>query len=333
LRAKTIPIALTFLFVSAAVGQSLDRVLHFTQADTPQGWQEIATAIRGTTDIQLSVDSASRTMALSGTAGQVAVAEWLFHKLDQPADRPPDGTHEYAVPDGGNDVVRVFFLAHPRTPQGLLEIGTATRGIADIGRVFFYTASSAIVLRATAGDIALAGWLVEQLDKPDAEPPPGQHEYVIPGSKENVVRVFYPAHTRTAQSLQEMVTTIRSVADINRLFVSTGPESVTVRGTADRVALAEWLFHELDQPAGGPLRATHEYAVPRGGSDIVRVYFLAHTGTPQGLQEMLSQIRSTTEIQRVFICSAPKAVAIRGTAAQLAQAERLIEDRDQPAAR
>jgi hypothetical protein len=330
MRAKAIPLALALLLASVAVGQSLDRVLHFTQADTPQGWQEIATAIRGTTEIQLSVDSASRTMALSGTAGQVSLAEWLFNELDRPAGGQPDATHEYAVPGTGNEVVRVFFLAHPRTPQGLLEIGTATRGIADIGRVFFYTASRALVLRAPARDIALAAWLVEQLDKPDAEPPPGPHEYLMPFSKENVVRVFYPAHTQTAQSLQEMVTTMRSMADINRLFVCNTPGSVTLRGTADRVALAEWLFHQLDQPAGGTPQATNEYAVSRGGNDVVRVFFLTHAGTPQGVKEMLSLIRSKTEVQRVFMCTAPRAVTIRGTAGQLAQAERLIEERDKP---
>jgi len=93
------------------------------------------------------------------------------------------------------------------------------------------------------------------------------------------------------------------------------------------MALAEWLIQQLDQPANRQEQAKHEYALP-GGDDIVRVFFLTHTGTPQELQEVAVQVRTTTQVRRLFTYNAPRAMALRGTADQIAMAERLIKERN-----
>ena len=91
MRTKAIGAVIAAVLASVGSGQSpteqsLDRVFYFTQAASPQSMQEIVNIIRAMTDIQqASRDNAQRTLALRGTADQIALAEWLFNKLDQPA--------------------------------------------------------------------------------------------------------------------------------------------------------------------------------------------------------------------------------------------------------
>ena len=66
--------------------------------------------------------------------------------------------------------------------------------------------------------------------------------------EEQVMKVFYLTNTTTPQELQEIVTAVRSVADIQRLFVYNAQNAIIARGEADRVALAEKIIHDLDKP-------------------------------------------------------------------------------------
>jgi hypothetical protein len=135
------------------------------------------------------------------------------------------------------------------------------------------------------------------------------------------------------QGYQEIATVLRTVAGIRDFHVNIAKGTLDVHGTADQVALAGWLFNELDKPAIGRLdaqqnqeSATHEFRVPGSGDDIVRVFYLMHIKTAQGLQEMVTSIRKSTGIQRIFPCGGPRAVALRGTADQIVAADRLINE-------
>ncbi len=82
------------------------------------------------------------------------------------ADKPEAAPHEYKLPGGGDDTVRVFYLKHADTPEQLQEIVTLVRSIADVRRMFTYNALRAFAARGTADQLALVSWLVEQLDQP-----------------------------------------------------------------------------------------------------------------------------------------------------------------------
>ena len=80
---------------------------------------------------------------------------------------------------------------------------------------------------------------------------------------------------------------------------------------------------------------------PPGDSGKSAYHFASITGSavrvvaikpPQSLAETVNLIRSTG-IQRVATCSGAGVVAFRGTDSQVAQAERLIQERDIAAAR
>lgn len=66
--------------------------------------------------------------------------------------------------------------------------------------------------------------------------------------EEQVMKVFYLHNVTTPQELQEIVTAVRSVADIQRLFVYNAQNAIIARGEADKIALAEKIIHDLDKP-------------------------------------------------------------------------------------
>ena len=103
-----------------------------------------------------------------------------------------------------------------------------------------------------------------------------------------------------------------------------------MRGTAAEMALGEWLVKQLDQPASAPPRTPdpHEYRPSGSVDDVVRVFFLSHADTPQRLQQIATEVRTTTAVKRLFTYNGPHAMTLRGTAAQIAWADRLITERD-----
>ncbi|MGH9720246.1 MAG: hypothetical protein ACRD8O_08540 [Bryobacteraceae bacterium] len=69
-----------------------------------------------------------------------------------------------------------------------------------------------------------------------------------------------------------------------------------------------------------------EHRLTGVGDDVVRVFYLTRAETPQRLQEIAVQLRSMTEVRRLFTYNAHRAVALRGTADQIARADRLIKE-------
>jgi general secretion pathway protein D len=65
-----------------------------------------------------------------------------------------------------------------------------------------------------------------------------------------VVKVFYLSNVMTAQEMQEIVTTLRTVAEIQKIFTYQAQNALIVRAEADKVALAEKIVADLDKPRG-----------------------------------------------------------------------------------
>jgi hypothetical protein len=113
MRNKIAGFAIIALFASWASGQPqaeprLERTLPITHSETAQGLEEVATNLRamtgissatGMTESDVTIDYARKTITLRGTAGQIALGEWLVNALDTPDQNR--GTREYRLPEFG----------------------------------------------------------------------------------------------------------------------------------------------------------------------------------------------------------------------------------------
>jgi hypothetical protein len=294
---------------------------------------EITTAIRSIADIrQLSMDASQRTIEMRGTPDQAGAAEWLFNQLDRPvAGRAPvqhSSTSQYQFSPGADDLVRVFYLTNADFQEAVVAIRTLT----EISRVFTYSAQKAMVVRATAAQMAATEWLFEELDKPaDAQAPVQNAQsqaYRISGSGDDVVRVFCLDRMANVQALQQVATAMRSIGEIRRMYAYNRPRLLAVRGTAEQIAMAEWLASELNQPTPdlaaveqSRASAKHEYPLA-GSAGVVRIFYLPNAATGQDLQQAAKLISSATSV-RVFAYNMGRALVARGAIEQMAVAERI----------
>ncbi len=244
MRLIAIPLPITALFATLAFGQTpadpnLHRIFHFTHGETPLVIQETATLLGGIAEVrQTSYDAVQRTLEVSGTAGQLAVAEWLCNELDNPSHG------EHRVSGGAGDVVRVFFLPYTPTPQRFQQVATLVRSIADIRRMFTINEPRAAAVRGTSSQMALAEWLFGEMDKPAAP-----LEYRIPdGGADNIVRVFYLPRTLSMQDFQQAVTLVRTIAEIRRVFTYNEPRALAVRGFGRPDRARRVAFQRTRQP-------------------------------------------------------------------------------------
>jgi len=67
-------------------------------------------------------------------------------------------------------------------------------------------------------------------------------------SEQTAQRVFNFTQPENEQSFREMATVIDAIADIHNAIVDTAVRKLTIRGTAYQIALADWLFDQLDRP-------------------------------------------------------------------------------------
>jgi hypothetical protein len=320
-----------FVVAAATLGQntgdnSVERVLRFQHTETVEDVQEISTVIRSVAEIRnISADTERRAAVLRGTSTQIALAEWLASHLDRSSGQAQTPTaQEYRLPGGGDDVVRVFYVPKAETVQDLQEITVTVRSVAEVRRAFTYNRPRAVVLRGTASQMAMCAWLMGEFD--DLAARSASPEYRVADGADDIIRVFYARNAASPQALQELAVAIRSTTEIRRAFTMLKPGALLLRSKAADIALAEWLLAALDRPSStialNP--GTQEYRM--SGDDIVAVYYVPRAGTNEKLQQLATTVRSTTQIRRMFACPAPRAIAARGTAAQIAAADKLFKE-------
>ena len=66
--------------------------------------------------------------------------------------------------------------------------------------------------------------------------------------EEQVVKVFYLQNVTAQAELNEAVTVLRTVADIQKVFTSTPMNAIVIRAAADKIPLAEKLIAAIDKP-------------------------------------------------------------------------------------
>ena len=221
---------------------------------------------------------------------------------------------------------RTFTLPHVETAEQFQEIANLLMGIGDASTQSLDLGQKTITVHGTPEQLALAGWVCDVLDNPGE---PVTMAYHMAGVDENTVHLFFAPYAQSRQDFQEVVTAVRAITDMRRMFTYSSSKAIVVRGTADQVAAAAWLFAELGKAPNATTAAP--YRMPNG-DDEIRVFHTLHTNTDQHFMEVEVTARSIGDVRRMFACSTPRVIAARGTAVQMALSEWLFEqlDRNSP---
>jgi type II secretory pathway component GspD/PulD (secretin) len=229
---------------------------------------------------------------------------------------------------------QVFDFTNTPTPQGLQEIATILRTVGNIQQLFIDSASSSLTVSGTTDELAMTGWIVHQLDQPVTDPPiatASPLQYLVAGKSDDVIRVFHLANIgpKPPQGIQEILTVLRTVGDVQKIFNYSALADLVVRGPASQIALSEYLIKSLDVVPGSVTTSqAFQFQTPSQGSQTARVFYLATMKAPQQIQEILTTLRTVADIQKVFNFTPLNALAIRGTADDIATSEWIIHSLD-----
>jgi len=198
--------------------------------------------------------------------------------------------------------------------------------VTDIQKIFLLAERGIVTLRGNASQIAVAKFLIPELEQaPQPRAESVVHEFTVPGSEDTVV-VYGLAHTASVVSIQELITTVRLVLDINRIFCAMSPKLITMRASPIQVQIVKWLIPELDRRTANT--GENEMRMPGSNDDVVHVFYLSHARSLERMNGLMTDIRRSAYIQKAFIRSEPPALVLRGTADQIAAAGRIIESGD-----
>jgi hypothetical protein len=91
--------------------------------------------------------------------------------------------------------------------QGIIN---AVRAVADVPRMYQYLRTRSIVLRRTAGQVALAEWLVRMLDRPRvASQRSAIHGFRRASSGHTAARISYLPEATSLETLQDATNSLR----------------------------------------------------------------------------------------------------------------------------
>ena len=138
----------------------------------------------------------------------------------------------------------------------------------------------------------------------------------------DLLQVFRMDSSTSNADLTAMVTAIRTIADIQRLFPIGATKAIIASGTSDKIALAEWMVHELAKTSDP--QATHETRLPGVTDGVVRVFYMGHPTSSADLVALITQIRTTLDVMRIFPFNASSAIVLRGRPDQIQAAEALV---------
>lgn len=309
----------------------VDRTFRLQTPATDQDFQDLSVAALTITGVKArAVDAAKRELSISGTSEQMRVADWVVAELDRPgAAGPPSSvfTMDTKEPE---TTIRVFHPEKIASSQELNEVVTAVRTITDVRYAGIYPSQKAVVLRGTPEQVDAAEWLLAELikDAPQqtfAFPPINTNGKQMPGVDENQVRVFRYVRARDVQEFNEVQTMIRTLTDARRVYPYVGKRAIAIRGTEEQIDMTRWILAQLDRPL--PLAAksvSSDYTNKAG--DVMRMFHFSAAMPVPLFQDTGTKIRSGTGIRRVYPFPAARTLAVRGTAAQVAQATALAAE-------
>jgi hypothetical protein len=250
---------------------------------------------------------------------------------------------------------KTFDFANKLSARDVQEIITVLRVIVQPNnqQMSVDPETSTVTFRGTPGKLEMVDWLVRELDRPAytstqranisvQELPVPHTEQDQPGKNDEVIRVFFLTHTDSDRGIQEILTVLRTVADVQKVFNYAEQRALVVRAPAVQMELVDYLIMGLDIAPGSsksspefvykapdpPFARPSQSANASAPAEAVRVFYPAHDTTPQGVSQIVIALRSVVGIQKIFMDTSAVAIAVRGTAADMAATEWLLQALD-----
>ena len=325
MRTALTTLAIATLFTVPGFGQT-DKTFYFSQPASNTEITAMVTMIRTVADLQdITPDPDHQAITARGPVDKLVAADWVFQQLDHPP--APGPSPEYKIPGShGEETVRVFRVSPTATNAELTALTTAIRTVADLQRLFPYQSRQAIIGRGAPDKMAAAEWLVRQLLPPEGQAPTGDsptHPSFLTDnpSPRDVIQVLRMDPKTTTRELTETVTAIRTVADLQRLFPFDSEKAIVASGDPDKIAVAGWLVHELNQQPDADAARVHQTTMPGLIDGVVRLFY---TGGHADVTPLATKLRSTLDLQRLFPIPERSAVVLRGRPDQTTAAAALV---------
>lgn len=222
---------------------------------------------------------------------------------------------------GINENQQVYRFTNPPEVRGMQEIATALRSVVRIPKLSIDSQAATISVSGTVGEVAAGQWLAHEFDR---SAPGEAASFAMPGGGDDVLRTFY---VRNTAGLQEMVTMLRTVGEVQLVYSYSALGAIVVRGTSAETESAAWLIAQLDMARGeGP----RDYSGVSAGGSAMRVEYLPPGMTEESLKRLAAAVRTTGQVDRAFYLTAPPAIAMRGTSGAIELAQRVIDGWAQP---
>ena len=233
-------------------------------------------------------------------------------------------------------------LKNPASADEIKRMTSALKLAARVD-VAFDANQSAFSLHGFGSNLAVAEWLIHQMDRPANWQPTPEERADIPGrqflsapdglpvdDREPVTHVYY-LKSSTWRDAVEIETIARIVGVTPFIDRIDRPNMLVFRGNKASVDLLEWLVPKLDVPAGGgaaqsqnPESGVYTLKNDDGTLDFVRVFYLDGATSPRTVDAMSKSIRETTKATHIFWKTSPPTIAVRGNSELMAQVQQII---------
>jgi hypothetical protein len=218
---------------------------------------------------------------------------------------------------------RIFPFTQLQTPAQFAETATVIRSLGEIRDLTVDAAQKTMTVRGDATQVELAAWLFSRLDRGAAMDDSPPADYRPATGNDDVVRLFYFKVPASNANMNHMATAVRSLVEIRQAFVSNAAGVFVARGTLAQMDAAKWMMEALEQRKPGVEAAT--YRMPdAAGEGAIRLFTVTEASSEQQFQEMVVALRTSSQIRRVFSYYPVRAIAVRGTDAQMEQAAGLL---------
>ena len=325
MRITCFALATATLFTGVAFSNGEGKTYYFTHPVSNGELTSMATTVRNLLqNTTVTIDEQHQAIVAHGPVDKLVAIDWLFHQLDRAASAPSSKIPaEYKI---GGETLAVMPIAPQANSAELTAAVTSVRTIVDIQRIVPYEAQNAIISLGSPEKVAATEWVVHQISPADSQPPTVdspryqmEADRAVPGATPSVTQILRLDPKTTNTQLTAIVTAIRAVADIQRLFPFAAGPAIILRGSPEQADMAGWLVHELDRP--DTPGSIHQTTLPGSLDSVVRLFYI---GPNQDSAALATQIRKGVDIQRVYPLLQPAAVILRARPDQISTVEYIV---------